>query len=513
MLNSIPEPVDLVGNAFRQVGCALKLALELGHPPGAPRPTSASSRLGRTCAPAGSAIGARPVGSCAASASTGVMRHQSAPSQWETAAREEVVVDDEYRIYVGIDWATEAHRACVLDSTGRVLAERSFAHTGEAVAAFAQWLHGFAGDDPGHAAIALEIPRGAVVETLVEHGFHLYAINPKQLDRFRDRHSVAGAKDDRRDAFVLSDSLRGDRARFRRIRLDDPLVIQLRELSRVDEELGRETNRLTNRLREQLYRFYVQALKLCPSADEPWLWALLEIAPAPAAAGRLPRKSIERLLRQHRIRRLSAQDVIAALRAPALHVAPGVVEAATEHIALLLPRLCLVHTQRQRCGARLEALLDKLAAVEGEEGQQREHRDVEILRSLPGVGRVVAATVLAEASGPLAERDYHALRAHAGIAPVTKQSGKRRTVVMRYACNGRLRYALYHWARVAVTCDPASKTYYTALRQRGHPYARALRSVADRLLRILIAMLKSGSLFDSTRLRLAADAAVTQEAP
>jgi Transposase len=140
-------------------------------------------------------------------------------------------VDDEYRIYIGIDWATDAHQACVLDRTGRVLAERSFAHTGEAIAGFAQWLHGVAEGDPARAAIAIEVPRGAVVETLIEHGFHLYAINPKQLDRFRDRHSVAGAKDDRRDAFVLSDSLRTDRAHFRRIRLDDPLVIQLRELS------------------------------------------------------------------------------------------------------------------------------------------------------------------------------------------------------------------------------------------------------------------------------------------
>jgi hypothetical protein len=68
-------------------------------------------------------------------------------------------------------------------------------------------------------------------------GFIFTPSTPKQLDRFRDRHSVAGAKDDRRDAFVLSDSLRTDRARFRRIRLDDPLVIQLRELSRVDEDL------------------------------------------------------------------------------------------------------------------------------------------------------------------------------------------------------------------------------------------------------------------------------------
>jgi hypothetical protein len=204
----------------------------------------------------------------------------------EIAAREEIVVDDEYRIYVGIDWATAAHQACVLDCSGRVVAERPFAHTGEAVAAFAQWLHEIAKGDPGQAAIAIEVPRGAVVETLVEHGFHLYASNPKQLDRLRDRHSVAGAKDDRRDAFVLGDSLRTDRVRFRRIRLDDPRVIQLRELSRVDEDLGHEANRLTNRLREQLHRFYVQALKLCPAADEPWLWALLELArlrPLPGA--------------------------------------------------------------------------------------------------------------------------------------------------------------------------------------------------------------------------------------
>jgi transposase len=179
---------------------------------------------------------------------------------------------------------------------------------------------------------------------------------------------------------------------------------------------------------------------------------------------------------------------------------------------LLLPRLRLAHTQRQRCGARLEALLNKLAADEGDEGQQREHRDVEILRSLPGVGRVVAATVLGEASRPLAERDYHALRAHAGIAPVTKQSGKRRMVVMRYACNSRLRCALYYWARAAVNCDPASKTYYGALRQRGHSYPRALRSVGDRLLRILIAMLKSDSLFDGTHLGQSRPASATQEA-
>ena len=343
-------------------------------------------------------------------------------------------MDSEYRIYVGIDWASEAHQACVLDHQRRIVAERSFAHAGNAIAEFAEWLSGLS-DDPGHLAIAIEIPRGAVVETLVERGFHVYVINPKQLDRFRDRYSMGGAKDDRRDAFVLADSLRTDQSCFRRVRLDDPRVIQLRELSRVDEDLQREGNQLANRLREQLHRFYVQALNLCPSADEPWLWTLLELAPSPSIAQRLRPKRIERLLRAHRIRRVSADEVVSALQAPALTVAPGVVDAATEHIALLLPRLRLVHSQRQRCGARIEAVLDDLQAADEDNDKPMEYSDVAILRSLPGVGRIVAATIIAEASAALTGRDYRALRGLAGIAPVTKQSGKQRMVLMRYATN------------------------------------------------------------------------------
>ena len=119
--------------------------------------------------------------------------------------------------------------------------------------------------------MAIEVPRGAMVEGLIERGFHVFALNPKQLDRFRDRHSVAGAKDDRRDAFVLADSVRTDRPSFRRLHLDAPPLLLLRELSRVEETLLEEFRRSANRLREQLHRFYPQMLQLCSAADEPWL--------------------------------------------------------------------------------------------------------------------------------------------------------------------------------------------------------------------------------------------------
>lgn len=401
--------------------------------------------------------------------------------------------------FVGIDWAMQAHRVCVINELGQVIAQRSVDHTGAALGEFAGWLTQFSEGKPEETAVAIEVPHGAVVEVLVERGFAVFAINPKQLDRFRDRHTVAGAKDDSRDAFVAADSLRTDLQAFRRVRLEDPLLLQIREFSRIEEELGHDANRLSNQVLIQLHRFYPQMLHLCPAANEPWLWDLLELAPTPADIRKLRPARVEKLLRQHRIRRLTANDVLEELRTAPLPVAPGVVESASAHVALLLLRLRLVHSQHTDCARRLERLLEQVAA-EGSEGQKREHRDVEILRSLPGIGRVVAATMLAEASQPLAERNYHALRSHAGIAPVTKQSGKRKLVLMRYACNPRLRNAFYHWARVASQHDPRTKAHYAALRQRGHSPARAWRGVADRLLRILVSMLVHQTLYEPDRL-------------
>jgi transposase len=121
---------------------------------------------------------------------------------------------------------------------------------------------------------------------------------------------------------------------------------------------------------------------------------------------------------------------------------------------------------------------------------------VAILRSLPGIGRINLATLLAEAYQPLQRRDYHALRALCGAAPVTRRSGKSCIVLRRLACNKRLANALYHWARVATQRDPVSQGRYHALRQRGQSHGRALRTVGDRLLALACTLLQRQVRFD-----------------
>jgi transposase len=398
-----------------------------------------------------------------------------------------------FSIFVGVDWGSEAHQVCVLDVARKVLLEKSFPHSGKGLSSLVAALLKLADDKAERVAVAIEKPNGAIVETLLERGISVFAINPKQLDRFRDRHTVAGAKDDRRDALVLADSLRTDRQAFRQARLGDPLLVQLRELSRMQEGLRAERVSLGNQLREQLHRYFPQILELGSVYDAHWLWELLKVAPTPELARRLSLAKLGSLLKKHRIRNVSAEQAREILRAEPLRVAPGVTEASRKHVAMILPRLRLVDEQKAEVERDIATLLEQLSApVEG----KTEHRDALLLQSLPGLGKLVCATMLAEASEPLERRDYTTLRSLCGVAPVTKRSGKQLAVSRRTSSNSRLQLAVHFWANSAVQCDSHWKSRYASARASGHSHARALRGIGDRLLAVLIARLKTNSPYD-----------------
>jgi transposase len=406
---------------------------------------------------------------------------------------------DDIGWFAGVDWASEKHKVCLLNANGQAVGEREVDHAGAGLSALCDWLLQRTGATPGQIGVAIEVPHGPVVEALLERGFAVYAINPKQLDRFRDRFTVAGAKDDSRDAHVLGDALRTDRHALRRVAVQDPLVIELREWSRMSEDLQRERNRLANRVREQLWRYYPQALELGAGDDlaADWFLDLWQQVPTPAKAQRVSEKTIARILKAHRIRRIDAAEVLRILRQPPLVVAPGTAEAASAHIGTVAARLRLVNQQIKEAHRKLDELCVRLeAAAENAPGQICEQRDVAVLRSWPGIGRTVLATLLAEASEPLQRRDYHALRTLSGVAPVTRRSGKQYIVIRRRACNKRLENALYHWSRVAIQHDPVSRCRYDELRRRGHSHGRALRGVGDRLLYALCTMLERQVLYD-----------------
>jgi len=263
-------------------------------------------------------------------------------------------------LLVGVDWATEKHDVCLVSPDGRILGERAFRNDGSGLAQMTDWIGSHAPGSPEAIHVAIEIPRGPVVETLLERRFRVFTLNPKQLDRFRDRFTVAGAKDDRRDARVLGDSLRTDRHAFREVDLDAPAVLELREWSRMGDDFQQERNRLTNRMREQLRRYYPQALQLGTDHGADWFLSVLEAVPSPEAAAKAAPRRVARLLKEHRIRRHSATEVLEILRQEPVCVAPGTAEAARAHIGQLIARLRLVNSQLREARKKLQQLCQRI---------------------------------------------------------------------------------------------------------------------------------------------------------
>ena len=391
---------------------------------------------------------------------------------------------DDLDFYVGIDLAAEKHQACVVNRTGKVVGELAFEHSGAGLIDFIRSLEKLTGPMATRGGLFWKRqgdPSSSVFWSADTQSFRLIRssltgsviVTLWLVEKTIDETPLYWAT-----PFGRICRYSGDYSR--RVRL----------LSTCASSPGlkmigfKNHNRLINQLREQLHRYFPQLLQLSSAAEDARVWDLIEIAPVPATACKLTRGRIERVLKRHRIRRLTAEEVIAALRVPALKLAPGSAEAASEHALLLLPRLRLIRKQRLDIASRMEKLLEELTEPDAEINDHRPERptDVAVLRSLPDIGRVVAATLLAEASQAIADRDYQALRSYAGVAPVTRQSGNKRIVVMRRGCNNRLRNAVYHWSRVATTCDERSRTHYAKLRAQGHSHGRALRTLADRWL-------------------------------
>jgi endonuclease III len=416
------------------------------------------------------------------------------------ACTQEALVHD-FKLTIGLDWS-EAHiDACAVDASGNHVSEGRFGQDVEGVEELARWIRERE-PDAARVGVAIELKRGFIIAALIEKGFTVFSINPKQVDRFRDRFCVSGAKDDRRDAHALADSLRTDERAFRVIEPEHALIVELRQAVRSHEELKSDERVAANRLRDQLVRYYPAAVELA-NGDYCKLWflELLSKVSSRQQALRTRESTVARILQAHRVRRVTAKAVLELLRRPMLPLAPGEAAASQRQVQMLVERLQLFVRQHAENLHHIDVLTQQIEQEPPAPGRECEQHDIAILHSLPGVGRIVLAVLLAEAHGLIAKRDYRGLRLLAGVAPVTERSGKRLTVSMRRACSPTLREAVHHWARVASTVDPHWKAVYRGVRNRNASAsaAHAYRVVGNKLLQVAMAALRDGQPYQSQR--------------
>ena len=396
-------------------------------------------------------------------------------------------------LFIGDDWAEAHHDIEIEDEAGRLLVRKRLPEGLAGVTLLHELIaeHLDPSGEPDQVLVGIETDRGPWVQALLATGYLVYAINPLQVARYRERHSTSGAKSDPGDAHLLAEIVRLDRAHHRRIAGDSEIAEHVKVAARAHQTMIWSRVRQVNTLRSLLREYYPAALAVFGTdLASPDALAVLAAAPTPELGRRLSQARIETLLRRAGRQRniaATAARIKTALGSDQLTARPGVVPAYAASASALVAVLTTMVTQTE------------VLAGQVEQGFGR-HPDVEIYRSQPGLGVILGARVLAE-FGDDSDRyaDAKARKNYSGMSPITRASGTKRVVLARYARNRRLGDALFRQAYSALRASPGARACYDRQRARGASHYQALRTLANRLVGILHGCLSHHTLYDENQ--------------
>jgi transposase len=378
------------------------------------------------------------------------------------------------RLFAGLDWAARNHAVCVIDAVGVVREQFEVTHDAAGLRELLTQLRQHA-PTPAQLPIAIERPSGLLVDALVEAGYPVVPIHPNIVKATRPRYRSHGAKSDASDAYLLADLLRTDGARFKALRPQSDAIRALRALVRGRDDLVAARVHLANQLRSLLESFWPGAAAVFADLDSPIALAFVQRYPTPASAARCGEKRLAAFLAKHRYcGRRSPAKLLERLRAaPSGHTDALETDAKRRLVQALAVTLSALVEQLTQLTSRIEHAVAELP-------------DGQLIMSLPRAGHVCAAQILAEL-GDVRDRfpSDAQLAAEAGVAPLTYQSGKSRSVTFRWACNHRLRRAITCFADNSRHASQWAASVYSAARSRGCDHPHAIRILARAWTRVL----------------------------
>jgi transposase len=390
--------------------------------------------------------------------------------------------------FVGDDWAEDHHDVEMQDASGRRLVRARLPEGVAGIARLHELIAGAVAEDAeaGQISVGIETDRGPWVAALIAAGYRVFAINPRQVARYRERHGTSGAKSDAGDAHTLADMVRTDAHQLRPVAGDSALAEGVKVLARAHQNLIWDRHRQMLRLRAALREFFPAALDAFADLTASDALELLAAAPAPGRGRGGSRGRLAAALARARRRDVEAkaEAIQAALRAPQLTQPAELTGAYALTVSSQIAVIAALNAQIAALGKQVEAHFGR-------------HPDAEIYRSQPGLGELLGARVLGEfGDDPDRYDGARARKNYAGSAPVTRASGKKRVVLARHVRNHRLADALHQQAFCALNASPGARAYYDRLRARGSGHHAALRQLSNRLVGILHGCLKTRTCYD-----------------
>ena len=385
------------------------------------------------------------------------------------------------QLYAGIDWASRTHAVGVVDDHGGICARFQVANTGKGFGGLIRRLTKLQ-----VAGVAIERPDGPLVEAMLDAGLRVVVITPRQVKALRSRYRATGAKSDTADALLLADVLRTDGHRLQPLIPDSDATIVLRALGRTRKDLQKARVALCNQLTAQLERCFPGAVGLFTDLHSATAIVFLRRYPTSQAAATLTQATLTAFLpRIHYSGHTPVAVLLARLKtAPLAATSPDQATGRAVCVQALLDAIQACHSRERELEAEI---IERLEV----------HADQQIFTSLPKAGHGVRAAALLSEIGDVRTRfpDEEALAALAGVAPVTRASGKLRSVGFRWACDKKLRNAIIDFA----DDSPWAASIYAQALQRTRRHPQAVRILARAWIRVIWRIWQDHTTYDPTK--------------
>jgi transposase len=391
------------------------------------------------------------------------------------------------RYYLGVDWADRVHQLYGGDENGIKVMEMKVQENPEGLAELGRWLNQSRAEQVELWA-AIEKPHGRIVDFLLDHGVVVYPVNPKVLDRARDRFRMSQSKSDPFDAWVLSDFLRTDHDHLRPLRPNSEQAQELKLLTRDQQRMVRHKTRLLNQIKFTLKEYYPRPVEVFADLESHVAVDFLKQYSTPTALSKLSRKQWSRFAQQHpHLGQARSAKLWEELKKPQLRVPDHVVRAKAQLLEVLLDQLEASLRAVEKYSDKVERFFASTPAAS-------------LVEKLPGGKSGTLLPMIWAELGDAPDRwqSFKHLQAEAGAVPVTKSSGKSRIVEFRFSCNKQLRYAVYWFAFISINRSEWAKAFYRDQRARGHSHPQALRALGAKWLKIIFVMWRDHKPYDET---------------
>lgn len=385
---------------------------------------------------------------------------------------------------VGIDWADDHHDISIVDTNGKEVKRIRIAHSQQGLEELVDHIQSLKVPSE-EVGFVIEANYGLVVQFLIDRGYHVYLIHPKSAERYRDRHASSNKKDDGLDAFVLADALRTDGHRMQELVPDSDLARELKMLVCDRESVVRMQSKVINQLTSCLKSYYPVALKIFSDLKNHITLEFLKSYPTPDALEKMTIKGFNQLLNRHhypwKLVNKTPKSFFAEIQSqkPFMQADAVVVKAKSYWMESLVEQLETLVAQVKKYDAAIKKLM-------------KQHPDQDIFNSLPGAGETLSSKLAAH-FGQNRKRftTFTSVQRLAGTAPITRESGHYKHVVMRWSCQKQFRNALVQYAYCSLNHSLWAKRYYDDLRKRQKTHQMALRSLANKWVKIIFSLWKN----------------------